>query len=81
MILIIYFSQHKLIDLIIYLNTFVMEENELKCYFCLSDDHNYGDCNDDHAGEIVTCQFENPEGEHYGRTCAVGHTGEFEINK
>ena len=59
----------------------MFEEDVVKCYFCLSDDHNYGDCDGEHAGEQVTCQFESPEESHYGRTCAVGHTGEFRANK
>ena len=59
----------------------IIKEHGLQCYYCLSDDHNYGDCNAEHAGEQVTCQTENPDGEHYGHTCAVGHTGEFKINK
>ena len=47
---------------------------ELECWFCLSDDHNLGDCNAEHAGGIVTCS-DNPEAKHYGDKCAVGHTG------
>ena len=59
---------------------FVIIEQGL-CYYCSSDDPNYGDCDAEHAGEPVSCQTDNPDGEHYGHTCAVGHTGEFKINK
>ena len=48
--------------------------NELQCWFCLSDDHNLGDCNAEHAGGIVTCS-DDPHSEHYGDKCGVGHTG------
>lgn len=27
---------------------------ELECWFCLSDDHNLGDCNAEHAGGVKT---------------------------
>ena len=64
-----------------HLKCFIIKEHVLQCYYCLSDDHNYGDCDSEHAGEQVTCQTENPDLEHYGHTCAVGHTGEFKINK
>ena len=41
----------------------------LECFYC-----NTEECSDDHPGEIVKCQQSDPSGDHYGRTCAIGHS-------
>ena len=50
--------------------------NGLECYFCLSDDHNLGDCDSEHAGSPVICS-DNPDDLHYGDKCSVGHTSNY----
>ena len=59
--------------------SFVLENEGLECYFCASDDHNYGDCDAEHGGDVVHCQTEDKEAPHYGHTCAVGHTGNYQF--
>ena len=59
--------------------SFALENEGLECYFCASDDHNYGDCDAEHGGEVVQCQTEDKEAPHYGHTCAVGHTGSYQF--
>ena len=41
----------------------------LECFYC-----NTEECSDDHPGEIVKCQQSDPSGDHYGHTCAIGHS-------
>ena len=45
---------------------FIEEHEGLECYFCASDDHNYGDCDAEHGGDIVHCQTEDKNAPHYG---------------
>ena len=47
--------------------------SELMCYDC---GHEDGDeCNGESLGVKVLCQTKDPEQEHYGNKCYVGHTG------
>ena len=48
----------------------------LECFYCDS-----AECSDDHPGEIVKCQQQDPNGDHYGHTCAVGYSSMYTLIK
>ena len=50
-------------------------EKELECFYCEGGVNSTEVCNDYHPGQIVSCQTQDPNGDHYGHTCAIGHTG------
>ena len=48
----------------------------MECYYCQENGGEEHDiCTADEFGHSVTCQTSDPDGEHYGDACAVGHVG------
>ena len=51
-------------------------EGGLECYYCQENGGEEHDvCTADEFGHPVECQMIDPEGDHYGDVCAVGHAG------
>ena len=51
-------------------------ENTLKCYYCDGREMGEGhSCNEDEHGVEISCQTDDEDGEHFGDSCAVAHTG------
>ena len=48
-------------------------EKGLQCFYCDGGEGSE-ECSADHPGDIITCQTQNPDGDHFGHTCAVGRT-------
>ena len=46
-------------------------DERLSCYKCM----HYDECTADMPGEIVHCQMDDPEGDNYGDSCEVFHSG------
>ena len=48
----------------------LIKEDGLQCYAC----SHYEGCGPDEAGNLVTCQMEDPREPHYGDACEVAHS-------
>ena len=60
----------------IVIDIFLLLVKGLECFYCDS-----AECSDDHPGEIVKCQQQDPNGDHYGHTCAVGYSSMYTLIK